>query len=75
MSSTSRNPAWQKLPREIAASLTVCRMDAGIVTEASLKMLKEKKYGYVCISRSGLKNLSRPVYPFSTCNNGASKKF
>ncbi|MDR2027060.1 MAG: IS1634 family transposase [Prevotellaceae bacterium] len=31
-------------------------MDAGIATEANLKMLKEKGYDYVCISRSGLKN-------------------
>ncbi|MDR2408525.1 MAG: hypothetical protein LBE13_10520 [Bacteroidales bacterium] len=31
-------------------------MDAGIATEANLKMLKEKRYDYVCISRSALKN-------------------
>jgi transposase len=31
-------------------------MDAGIATEANLKMLKEKGYDYVCISRSALKN-------------------
>ncbi|MDR1340094.1 MAG: IS1634 family transposase [Prevotellaceae bacterium] len=29
-------------------------MDAGIATEASLSLLKEKKYDYVCISRSAL---------------------
>jgi hypothetical protein len=30
-------------------------IDAGIATEANLKMITDKEYGYVCISRSSLK--------------------
>jgi len=30
-------------------------LDAGIATEDNLKLLKEKKFGYMCVSRSGMK--------------------
>jgi len=29
--------------------------EAGIATEDNLKLLKEKKFGYMCLSRSGMK--------------------
>ena len=31
-------------------------IDAGIATDGNLKMIKEKGYDYLCVSRSGLKN-------------------
>lgn len=33
-------------------------LDAGIATEDNLKLLKEKKFGYMCVSRSGMKQYS-----------------
>jgi transposase len=40
---------------DLFAAKPVVVMDAGIATEANLKMLRDKKYDYVCISRSALK--------------------
>ena len=33
-------------------------LDAGIATEENLKLLKEKKFGYMCVSRSGMNKYS-----------------
>lgn len=40
-------------------------IDAGIASEENLKMLKNKQYQYVCVSRSAIKEYSmEPVAPF-----------
>jgi hypothetical protein len=38
------------------ARKAVVVMDAGIATEANLRMIKEKGYDYLCVSRSSMKN-------------------
>ena len=42
------------------ASKPVVVMDAGVVTEENLKSLREKKFDYICVSRSNLQNYSFP---------------
>jgi transposase len=42
---------------DLFATKPVVVMDAGIATEANLKILRDKKYDYVCISRSALKKI------------------
>jgi hypothetical protein len=42
--------------RREGAKKPIVVIDAGISTEANLKMLVEKQYDYVCVSRSSLKN-------------------
>lgn len=44
-------------------------LDAGISTDDNIKLLKEKKYNYICVSRSGMKKYtidtsSKPVQVF-----------
>jgi hypothetical protein len=50
-----------------AARKAIVVMDAGIATEANLKMIKEKGYDCLCVSRSSMKNCllcedASPVY-------------
>jgi hypothetical protein len=47
--------AASKQDKGLFDTRAVAVMDAGIATEAKLKMLREKRYDYVCISRRGLK--------------------
>jgi hypothetical protein len=36
-------------------------MDAGIATDDNLKMLKNKEYDYLCVSRSSLKEFHADI--------------
>jgi transposase len=45
-------------------SKPVVVMDAGIATDENLKTLREKKFDYICVSRSNLKNYSLPEKGF-----------
>jgi len=45
-------------------------LDAGIATEENLKLLKEKKFNYMCVSRSGMKqyNVDATSQPIKICD-------
>lgn len=59
---TSDSSSLKKLIEDLSKSTSeqerkpIIVMDAGIATEANLKMLKDKKYDYICVSRTGMKN-------------------
>ena len=45
-------------------------LDAGIATEDNLKLLKEKNFGYMCVSRSGMKKYTVDTnsHPIEICD-------
>jgi hypothetical protein len=45
-----------RLKTSTSAQKAIVVMDAGIATSGNLKMLKEKGYDYICVSRSKMKN-------------------
>ena len=47
-----------RLKTSVSAKKALVVIDAGIATEDNLKMIRDKGYGYMCVSRSNLKNYS-----------------
>ena len=47
-----------RLKTSASAKKALVVIDAGIATEDNLKMIRDKGYGYMCVSRSNLKNYS-----------------
>lgn len=47
-----------KLSSHTCTGPAVVVLDAGIATEENLKLIQEKGYSYLCVSRNGLKNYS-----------------